>query len=61
MFLFSYAVLGVLSGFAIILMGKREPDALLFIVFLVSCSCQCSVALPHGAVGYSAVCDCSIS
>ena len=30
-------------------------------VFLMSCDSQCSVALPHGAVGWSAVCDCGIS
>ena len=27
----------------------------------MSCDSQCSVALPHGAVGWSAVCDCGIS
>ena len=26
----------------------------------VSCGCYCSVALPHGAVGWSAVCECGI-
>ena len=30
-------------------------------VFLMSCGSQCSVALPHGAEGWSAVCDCGIS
>ena len=28
-------------------------------IFLMSCDCKCSVALPHGVVGWSAVCDCS--
>ena len=46
------------SSIAIILMGKRELVALLF-VFLVSP--DCSVALPRGATGLSAVCDCGIS
>ena len=32
-----------------------------FIVFLMSIYCKCSVALPHGAVGWSAVCDFGIS
>ena len=32
-----------------------------FIVFWMSYYCQCAVALPHGAVGWSAVCDCGIS
>ena len=27
----------------------------------MSCYCKCPVALPHGAVGWSAVCDCGIS
>ena len=29
--------------------------------FLMSCDCYCSVALTHGVVGRSAVCDCGIS
>ena len=32
-----------------------------FIVLQMSCYCKCSVILPHGAVGWSVVCDCSIS
>ena len=43
-----------LSSFAIILTGKRELVALLCL------SSLCLVALPHGAVGWSAVCDCGI-
>ena len=39
-------------------MGKRELNALFF-VFLVSR--DCCVALPHGDMGLSAVCDCGIS
>ena len=35
-------------------MGKRELVALLCL------SSWCLVALPHGAVGWSAVCDCGI-
>ena len=31
------------------------------IVFAMSCYCKCPVALPHGAVGRSAVCDCGFS
>ena len=30
-------------------------------VFLMSCDNQCSVALSHSAMGWSAVCDCGIS
>ena len=32
-----------------------------FIVLLMSRNCKCSVTLPHGAMGWTAVCDCSIS
>ena len=42
------------SNFAIILMGKRE------LVALLSSRDGC-VALPRGAMGLSAACDCSIS
>ena len=31
------------------------------VVFLMPCDCYCSVAVPHGAVGWSAVCDGGIS
>ena len=31
------------------------------IIFRMSCYCQCSVALPHGAVGWPVVCECGIS
>ena len=55
--LFWYAFLYVLSSFAIPLTRKRELVALL----LLSFGCKCPVALPHGAVGWSAVCDCGIS
>ena len=27
----------------------------------MSCDCYCFVALPYGAVGWSAMCDCGIS
>ena len=32
-----------------------------FIVLLMSCYCKYSVTLPHGAVGWSVVCDYGIS
>ena len=50
--LFCYAVLSVLSIFAIILMGKRELIALILIVNLMYCDCLCFVALPRGIVGW---------
>ena len=49
------AVLRVHSSSAIILMEKRE-----LFVFLVFGNCYSYVALPHGAVGWSAACDCVI-
>ena len=55
--LFCYTLLYVHSSFAIILMGNRELVA--WFVFLVSR--DCCVALPRGAMGLSAVCDCGIS
>ena len=59
--LFCYALLCIHSSFAIILKRKRKPVALFFIALQMSCYCKCSVALPHSAVGWSAVCDCGIS
>ena len=48
------------SSFAIIFTRKRELVAF-FVVLRMSCYCECSVALPHVAVGWSSVCDCGIS
>ena len=47
----SYDYLNTLSG----------AGSLAFIVLRMSCYCNCSVILPHGAVGRSALCDCDIS
>ena len=57
--MFCCTLLYVLSSFAIILMGKREPVALLGL----SSWCLVTVvfALLRGAMGSSAVCDCGIS
>ena len=54
-------VLYVLSSFAIIFTRKTELVALLLLSFgcpVNYCNCKCPVALPHGAMGWSAVCDC---
>ena len=53
--MFCCKLLYVHSSFAIIVMGKRELVALLKFAFLVSR--DCCVALPHDAMGLSAVCD----
>ena len=55
--LFCYALLCVLSSFAIILKRKRKLVAFLSYRYIV----KCSVALPGGTVGWFAVCDCGIS
>ena len=59
--LFCFAVLCVLSGFAIISLAKRE----LISLFLLCCECHVtgyhSLTLPRGAMGWSEVCDCGIS
>ena len=57
--MFCCALLFVHSSFAIILMGKRELVALLCFIFLEFR--DCCVALPRGAMGLYAVCDCGVS
>ena len=57
--MFCCTLLYVHSSIAIILMGKRELIALLNLSFLVSRDGW--TALPCGATGLSAVCDCGIS
>ena len=52
-------LLYVHSSFAIILKTKRKLVALLLFLQMY-CYYKCSVALPHGVVGWSAVCDCGI-
>ena len=54
-----FVVRNVHSSFAIILMGKRELVVLLSLSYLVPRDCY--VALPRGAMGLHAVCDCGIS
>ena len=58
-YMICYVLLFVHSSYAIIFMGKREQVALLSFVLLLSG--DCCVALPRGAMGLSAVCDCGIS
>ena len=60
MFYDSCALLCVHSSFAIIMMGKRQlVSKIAYFVFMVSR--DCCVALPRGAIGLSAVCECGIS
>ena len=41
--------------------GEERDACFTFIVFLMSRDYKCSVVLPHGAVGWSAICDFGIS
>ena len=41
--------------------GEGKAGCFAFIVVQMSYYCKCSVNLHHGAVGWSAVCDCGIS
>ena len=56
--MFCCALLCVHSSFAIISMGKR---ASCFALFVFHVSHDYCVALPHDAMGLSAVCDCGNS
>ena len=56
--MFCCTLLYVHSSIAIILMGKRELVALLNLSSW--CLAMVSAALPRGATGLSAVCDCGI-
>ena len=41
--------------------GEERAGCFALFVFWCLCDCYCSVNLPHGAVGWSAVCDYGIS
>ena len=56
--LFCYALLCVHTSFFNHLEEEEKAGCFAIIVSQVSCYCKCSVALPHGAMGWSAVCDC---
>ena len=56
--LFCYAFFCVRSSFAIIL---KKGGCFASIVLQMYCYYKCSVALPNGAMGWSAVCDCGNS
>ena len=56
-----FAVHYLVSYIAIISLRKKDSWLLYFNCLLMSFDIQCSVSLPHGAVGWSTVCDCGIS
>ena len=60
--LFCYALLCAHFSFAIILERKIKLVTLLLLSYrCIVTRYKCSVALPHGAVSWSAVCNCGIS
>ena len=58
---FCYALLCAHFSFATILKEGEKAVCFAIIVLQMYCYYKCSVALPHGAVGWSSVCDCGIS
>ena len=40
---------------------EERAGCFAFIVLRMSGYCKCSVTFPHGALGWSAVCECGIS
>ena len=48
-------------GFANHLLEKEKAGCFAIIVLQMNCYYKCYMALPHGAVGWSAVCDRGIS
>ena len=59
--MFCCAVVSVFSIFYNHLDREERAGCLNLTVFLISCDCKCAVAIPHDAVGWSAVCDVVIS
>ena len=61
--LFCYALLCVHSIILFYnhLEEEEKADCFAIIVLQMYCYCKCQAALPHGAVGWFAVCDCGIS
>ena len=59
--LFCYALLCVHFSFVIYFKRKRKLVALLFFFKQMYYYYTCSVAFSHGAVSWSAACDCGIS
>ena len=48
-------------SFLVLQSSRWERSCFTLIVFLMPCGCLCSVTLPYGAVGWSAMYDCGIS
>ena len=58
MFVLCFVMHYLVCFFAIHLDGGDRAGCVTLIVCLMSCDCWCSMAPPHSAIGWSAVCDC---
>ena len=59
--MFVFALLYItLCSFPFCIHLEEEARCLAIIVLQMYCYCKCSVALSHGAVSWSAECDCGI-
>ena len=56
--LFCYSLFNTHSSFGNHIDEQDRASCFTLILLLMSCDCKCSDALPDGAVGWSAVCDC---
>ena len=61
MSMFCYALLCVHSGLSYHLEEEEKAGFFAIIVLKMYCYYKCSLALPHGALGWSELCDCGIS
>ena len=60
--LFHFPLFVEVLSWSLFCYDEERAGCFVFIVFWMSnCYCKCPVALPYGAVGWSAVCDCGIS
>ena len=59
--LLRYSLLCVHFSFCNHLQKEKEAGWFATIVLKMYCYYKCNVALAHGAVGWSSVCDCDIS
>ena len=51
----------LVSSFAIISLGKKDICLLCFYCLLMSFDSQWSVSIPHGALGWSTLCECGVT
>ena len=56
-----YAVLSIISSFCNHVTEEERVGCFTLFVLFLSCGCLCTMAFPHGAMGWSTVCDCALS